>query len=129
MNYTELGMDKVAFVTARAAKVASGLADENDYLRAENYELRTKLASFERRDRVRALASQMEIKGLNADLTFDEKLASLEAVQDLDKVADAIKLAGSSGVELASVADQPDASDEPAGMLHSFFVHGGPGVY
>lgn len=126
MNNTPIGMDKVANVAARASKIASALADENDALRAEIAQLQSKIASLERSDRVRFLASEMDARGLNADLTLEEKIASLDKVDDLDRVEAAIKLAGAGSLDLASVADEMPSDDgDSQNSLHHFLVRGG----
>lgn len=122
-------LDKIAgpdaaVVLARSAKVASALADENDGLRVENDQLRAKIASYERRDRVRSLASQMEERGLNADLTFDEKIASIDSYEDLDQIEQAIKMAGAGSIDLPSVSDQLGRGANPKHSIHAFFATG-----
>lgn len=123
---TSLDMTKVAQVTARASKIASALANENDTLRQENAQLREKIASYERADRIRSLAAQMEEQGLNAELTLEEKVASLSQVEDLDRVEEAMKIAGAGSLKLASVSeDLHGQSFDPEQDLHHYLITGG----
>jgi hypothetical protein len=121
----KLGADQVAAVTARASKIASALANENDTLRAQLAEAAAKIASFERNERVRKIASAMEEKGLNADMTFDEKVASISNYDSLDQVEEAIKMAGAGSIHLPEVVDEvPGRTADPQVAFHSYLVHG-----
>ena len=63
----------------------------------ENRELKQKLAAQAREDRVIKIAREMEEKGLNSELDFEEKVASLREAQNLDVTEEAIKLAAPQG--------------------------------
>jgi hypothetical protein len=124
-DITKLGSSQIAAVTARASKVTRALADENAQLREKNASLVAEISSYQRRDQVRKLASQMEEKGLNADMTFDEKVASIFSYEDLGAVQEAIKLAGSGNIGLPEVTDDlPGRGSDAQQSLHSYFVHG-----
>ena len=114
-----------AAVAARSSKVITGLTDEVEGLREKNAELEAKVASYERGEQARKLATAMEEKGLNADMTFDEKVASISSYEDLDAIDTAIKMAGSGNIGLPKVTqDIPGRGGDSKSSLHSFFVHG-----
>ena len=122
---------QVAAVAARSADTMRKLAAVNASLRSENSELRDKVASYERNDRIREIASQMEEKGLNAELTYDEKIASLAGYSDLDRVEEAVKMASSGSLQLASVSSDDDSvqgrNDDAALNFAQYCVTGDSG--
>lgn len=61
-------------------------------LNEENIELRTKVADYEKRSRVEKLAALMEEKGLQPDLSQEEKVAGLLQREDLAVVEEAVSL-------------------------------------
>jgi hypothetical protein len=124
MNLEKIAAGDAAAVLARSSKVASALADENDELRRENTELRNKIASYERRDQVHKLASEMEDKGLNAGMTFEEKVASIDSCPDLSQVEQAIKMAGAGNIGLPSVTEDLNTRGDSQHSAHAFFVTG-----
>ena len=73
-------------------------------LSEENQELRTKLASYEKKDRVESLATIMEEKGLEPELSYEEKVAGLLTRDDLDVVEEAVGMSAPQ-MKLASVHD------------------------
>ena len=87
------------------------LADHCAALEQENADLTAKVASFEKLEVARKLASAMEDKGLLLGQTYDEKVASIMA-QDVGDVRRAMDLAADGGVKIAEVSDLPggDAS-------------------
>lgn len=92
-----------------STKVAEVLAQVPIALRAlsqENQELKEKLASYEKRDRVTKIASQMEAKNLNPETTFEEKVAALMESNDLNTYEKAIELSARQ-VKLAALSDHP----------------------
>jgi len=119
----------VSAVTARAAKVTRQLIDKNASLEAENADLRSKLASYERAERARGIARSMEERGLSPELTFEEKVASVMSFKDLDLVEQSIKLAGGGKLDLPRVSDEkaPGSGSSSADAAHSFFVTGHSG--
>jgi hypothetical protein len=49
----------------------------------------------------------MEDKGLNAHLSFDEKVAHLSRASDIDSIRHAVAMVSGGGVPFAKVADAP----------------------
>jgi len=76
-------------------------------LTEERNGLREKVASFQRQDRVEKIAREMEEKGLSSDLDYEQKVAALSNVPNLDVTEEAIKLAAPQGNILAGLGDQP----------------------
>jgi hypothetical protein len=72
-------------------------------------ELQTKVASFEKHERIEKVARAMEEKGLHAELTFEEKVAHLRQVQNLDVTEEAVKIASPQRGVFGSVSDKPSA--------------------
>jgi hypothetical protein len=100
-----IGSIPVAAVAARSASQLRKLASRVQELERDNQQLQAKVASYERADRIRDIASVMEDRGLNIELTFEEKVASLAACADLDRVEEAVKMASSGSLNLPSVTD------------------------
>ena len=89
----------------------------------ENESLRQKVAEFERRDKARQIAFEMESKGLNADQSLDEKIASILG-QDIEIVDQAVKMA-SSGAELLGVpSDRTSLTSDPKTALEAVIITG-----
>lgn len=82
------------------------LAAEN--LRAlseENQVMREELTSYHKRDQVTKIAQAMEEKGLEPELTLDQKIEGLLKRDDIDVVEQAVGLAAPQ-MKLASVHDE-----------------------
>lgn len=79
-------------------------------LSKERSELREKIASYEKRERMEKIARDMEEKGLSTDLNFEQKLAALEKAPDLRVTEEAIKLAAPQGRGFGSLSDQPSGA-------------------
>jgi len=62
------------------------------HLTAENQRLNEKLAAGQKEQRIVKLAQEMERKGLNAELSLDEKVAQLRDA-NLDVTEEAVKIA------------------------------------
>jgi hypothetical protein len=115
------GPVQAAAVAARSADHLRKLASRVTELQAENAELTAKVASYERSERVHKIASAMEEKGLNIELTFEEKVASLTTYSDLERVEEAVKMASSGSLHLASVTDDDETvRGRVSGGLNSF---------
>jgi hypothetical protein len=71
-------------------------------LSEENQRLREKVAQFEHRARVEKVASLMEEKGLQPELSFEEKVAVLSQKDNLDVIEEAVNLSAPQ-FKLASV--------------------------
>jgi hypothetical protein len=89
-------------------------------LASENSELREKVASYEVRDRIEKIASDMEEKGLDAGLSHDEKLEMLRkkaSEGSLEVVEHAVKLAAQQGSPFGELGDRPEAGGSLVGYL------------
>lgn len=73
----------------------------------------TELAALHKEKRAGILAKEMEDKGLNADLSFEEKVAALQEQPDLSVAEEAVKMASPQGVQLANVGEKPGSADHP----------------
>ena len=117
-----------ATLTSLAARGASDLRKLAEHCRSlaqENAELQAKVASFERADAARSIAATMEQKGLLPGQTFNEKVASILAHENLDDVRRAVGLSvDGGGIKLAEVASVPDASSDPQDQFIHFCVTG-----
>jgi hypothetical protein len=92
------------------------LAAEN--LRAlseENQGLREKVTSYEARDRAEKIAHVMEEKGLEPELSFDEKVDGLLKREDLAVVEQAVGMSAPQ-MKLASVHDDGSAVSVEGGL-------------
>ena len=103
----KLGNAQMAAVSARGAASIRALVEKVASLEAANAQLTEKLAEYERDVEISALAKEMEDKGLNADMTFEEKVANLRGHDHLESVKEAVKLSSAGGVQLADVSDHP----------------------
>lgn len=77
-------------------------------LQSENSDLKSKVASFEKRARAEKIAAEMEDKGLHADLSYQEKVAHLlQGAPNLDVTEAAVKMASPQNTVLGSITDMP----------------------
>ncbi len=81
-------------------------------------DLETENAAFKKEARAKTIATSMEEKGLNNELSFEEKVASLKQREDLDVVEEAIKMASKQNVSFGSLVE--DGSGPGGGGLHPF---------
>jgi hypothetical protein len=91
-------------------------------LEAEKTQLQQKIASMEREKDIEILAKEMDEKGLNADLTMDEKVAHIRQYTDLSRVREAVKMASSGNIRLAEVSKEPGRG--PQDSLTSYCLGG-----
>ena len=85
-------------------------------LSEENQELRTKVAAYEKRDRAEKVASAMEEKGLEPELSFEEKVEGLLRREDLEVVEQAVGMSAPQ-MKLASVhEDGPTVPGDGGGL-------------
>jgi hypothetical protein len=92
-----------------STKVAEVLAQVPIALRAQQQEiadLKEKIASFEKRDRVTKIASEMNAKNLSPETSFEEKVAALMERDDLEVYEKAINLSAPQ-IKLAALSDHP----------------------
>jgi len=95
---------QISAVSARASRTIRELSEKVASLESENTQLTDKIASLEREKEIELLATDMEEKGLSANLSFEEKVAHLRNYDDLNQVKEAVKLAAS-GIPIASVSE------------------------
>lgn len=106
----KLSSTKVAEIVAQAPAVIRAQLEEIQ-------SLREKVAHYEKMDKVTKIASQMQTKNLDPETSFDEKVAHLMVVGDLDVYEKAIDLAAPQ-IKLAALSDSPgNASDAEAAFL------------
>lgn len=102
-------MDKISNAQmGQAMKIAAASLRA---LSEENASLQEKVAHYERKDRAEKLASRMEEKGLQPELSIQEKVAGLLKRENLDAVEAAIDLSAPQ-TKLASVYDDGKVSVE-----------------
>jgi hypothetical protein len=117
--HEKLSAKNLAAVSARSAVTIRQLVDQNTNLMEKNASLETELATLRRENRIRDLAAEMDDKGLNAQLSFDEKLAHLRQIDDLDPVEEAVKMA-SGGIPIADLSDHPGRGSTAADQFVAF---------
>jgi hypothetical protein len=104
-------MDKISGAQAQqllkvAAASVRSLSQANQKLTTECGDLKTKVASYERKEHAEKIASLMEEKGVNAELSFQDKVASLlEGDRNLDVVEEALNL-GAPHIKVASIDEE-----------------------
>jgi hypothetical protein len=96
----------IKLASEKVGEVLSQVGPTLRALSSENSALKEKVAYFERRERVEKLASVMDTKNLDPELSHEEKVARLMANDDLDVVEKAVEMS-SQQVKLASVSDYP----------------------
>lgn len=99
-------MHKISSQDAASLLKQAGVAIRT--LNKERSDLMSKIASFEKKERMEKIARDMEEKGLSNDLTFEQKVAALEKAPSLDVTEEAIKLAAPQGHGFGSLSDQPN---------------------
>jgi hypothetical protein len=103
----KIGNAQFVAVSAKSAVIIRTLVEKVASLEQENIVLCIKLAFNARDEQISALAREMEDKGLNVDMTFEEKVASLRGQANLENVVEAVKMASAGYVRLADVSDHP----------------------
>lgn len=96
-------MEKLS--NAEAGQINKLAAQTIRALSGENQELKTKVSAYEKREKAEKLAKQMEEKGLEPDLSMEEKVASLLQRDDLEVMEQAVDLTASQRMKLASIKD------------------------
>lgn len=99
-----MSMNKISSedVAATLAQVGPALRT----LSAENTELKTKVAHYEKLERAEKVASIMEAKDLDPDTTHEQKVDALMANDNMDVVEQAIEMSAPQ-IKLASLSDDP----------------------
>jgi hypothetical protein len=103
--------------------VAGQAAQALRHLSAENTQLKEKVAFYQRQDRAERIASVMETKNLDSDLTYQEKVAKLMTGGDLDVVEQAVGLAAQQ-VKLAALSDVPGNATDAASAFEQGILGG-----
>ena len=103
----KIGSAQAAIVSARGAQMLRSLAEKVASLADENAQLRSRLEQRQHEDSVRELAHEMESKGLNAEMSFEEKVAHISQYSDLALIRQAVGMAAGGEVRFAKVADAP----------------------
>lgn len=100
----KISNEQVGQLTKQAAAVLRALSEENVELKKTNDELAEKVASFEKKDRAEKIAHQMEVKGIDPEKTFQEKVAFVLGHENIAALEQAIGLVASQ-TKLASIHD------------------------
>lgn len=95
-------MNKTA--QAQAGQMMKLAAENLRALSEENQDLKTKVSHYEKKARVEKIASSMEAKGLEPELSMEDKIAGLLKRDDLSVVEEAISMSAPQ-MKLASVHD------------------------
>ena len=105
-------------VAARSASALRELTEKVASLEQENTHLRSKIQEYEQGALISEIAREMEDKGLNQDMTFEEKVASIRNAQSLENVREAVKMASAGYIRMAEVSDSPGrGSTDPLTMF------------
>lgn len=108
-----IGIDKAQGLLKTAGATIRTLGEENDALKA-------KVAQYEKRERAEKIARDMDEKGLEADRSFEEKVAGL-LDSDLDVAEQAVKMA-SSGSNLFGTPSEDTPSGADAKTAFETFI-------
>jgi len=98
-------MNKISSRDATTLLKQAGAAIRS--LTKERDELREKVAAKEKTERITKIAREMEDKGLQPDLDFNEKIAALHKADNLNVTEEAIKLAAPQNRILGHLTEQP----------------------
>ena len=93
-------MEKIS--AAEVSQLTKLAAENLRSLSVENQDLKTKLATFQKKDHAEKIATKMEEKGLETGLSFSEKVASLMRRDDLQVIEEAVGMTAPQ-MKLASV--------------------------
>lgn len=100
-------VENMAAVAAKSANTIRALTEKVASQEKTIAELSARLETKERAESARALATEMEQKGLNSELTFEEKVASLSSYDNLETVREAIGMASAGYIKIANVSESP----------------------
>jgi hypothetical protein len=89
---------------AQVGSVMKLAAENLRSLSEENQELKSKVASFEKKERAEKIAGVMQAKSLEPETSFEEKVASLLKRDDISVVEEAVGLLAKQE-KLASVSE------------------------
>jgi len=113
-------MNKISSNDASALLKQAGAAIRS--LTGERDQLREKLAAKEKGERIEKIARDMEEKGLQPELSYEEKRAALARAEDLKVTEEAVKLAAPQNRILGNLSDQP--GDGATSAFENFILTG-----
>jgi hypothetical protein len=110
----KISNQQAAQLNKLAASTLRALSEENTELRTSNEELTVKVASYQKKEHAETIAVLMEEKGLNTELSFAEKVASILERTDLEVLEKAVGMSAPQ-MKLASVHDDSGVEVENSG--------------
>jgi len=115
-------MDKIS--SADASQVIRRAGTSLRKLASRNRELETKVARYEKQSRCEKIASAMSSKGMNGELSDEEKVASLMELpeKELDVYEKAVDLSPGDGLNMKAVPGS--AGGENGGGLQGLLLNG-----
>lgn len=105
-------MEKIS--QAQAGEMMKVAAEGLRTLSAENQELKEKLSHYERKDHAEKIATLMEEKGIEPELSFQEKVAGLLKRDNLSVIEEAVGFSAPQ-MKLASVHDDARVESDGGG--------------
>ena len=114
-------MKKISHSGAQALLKEAGAAIRE--LVGETTKLKEKVSHYERENRIRKIAMDMESKKLQSELSFEQKVAALRGAKSLDVAEEAVKLASPQGFGFAELSDNPGATNAQS-ALETFIMTG-----
>lgn len=125
MSTEKISAAKAAAVYAEVPGVLRKLASERDGLRAENEDLREKLAEYERSERIEKIAKSMQEKGIDVSSSMEEKVERIkeaaERGRSLEVIEEAVEMTAPNG-DLAKLAE--DVSGNSGDQLTAYLLGG-----
>lgn len=116
MSMNKLSSDDVRGTLAQVGPTLRAMSEEN-------LGLKTKLAHYQKMERVAKLASSMQKKGLNPETTMEEKVAALMQRDNLNVIEEAVNMSAPQ-IKLAEVSDHPGSSHDAATAFVSAIMNG-----
>lgn len=115
-------LEKISTEKAQALLKTAGATIREQHSKIAT--LKEKVASYERENRIRSVASMMEEKELAPDLTFEQKLAHVRDAKNLSAVEEAVKLATPQGFVFGDEGDIPSGGGDSAARFEAFVLTG-----
>lgn len=110
----KISSSQVAGIQKLAAASLRALSEENRGLKEKNASLEQEVETYRRKEHAEKLAFQMEEKGIQPEVSHQEKVASLLEREDLDVVSEAINMSAPQ-LKLASVHEDGSPDVSPMG--------------
>ena len=123
MSQVKISAANAAQVYSEVPGVLRALVTERDELSTKLAAARTKLAEYERADRIEKIARTMESKGVDPSSTFEEKVERIKEAatrgRSLDVIAEAVEMTAPDGSlgKLAGVEQSGNAADHLTAYL------------